>query len=103
MVGASRRKQADSPDRFDLGNNFIRRGTGLPRTPPRRGADGSDIDTEEKKSDRNSRSPVDDPDYFNRKPSNEKDDDLDDPPAGIVWPSRQKAPEPMSNQFSPRE
>lgn len=33
----------DSPEMYDLGNNFIKRGAGLARTPPRAsGDDGSD-------------------------------------------------------------
>lgn len=31
------RKIADKPEKYDLGNNFIRKGSGLARTPPRHG------------------------------------------------------------------
>lgn len=34
------RKIVDKPDKYDLGNNFIKKGSGLNRTPPRARPDG---------------------------------------------------------------
>lgn len=53
MVGPAKRfnagKNSETPEKLDLGNNFIRRGTGLPRTPPRKNSvdELSDDDDEE--------------------------------------------------------
>ena len=91
---------AESPEKFDLGNNFIRRGTGLPRTPPRKhDSDSEDSTFEDKRSNNNSKSPVEDSNFFNKNPQKQDmNNELDEP--GIIWPSRQKAPDQKSGQIS---
>ena len=86
----------------DLGNNFIRRGAGLPRTPPRKASQSNSDNDGNIKSDEN-HSLVEEKSYTQLKKESEANIEEEEEATSIVWPSRKRPQDKIQDKFSPRE
>ena len=84
---------------YDLGNNFIRKGSGLERTPPRHPDNASYSNSPEEKYERREQQPV--KIDVQRIDGIQKLSEEDEQPTPITWPSRvdNNRQSPMGNHL----
>jgi len=85
------RNEVVEPQKYDLGNNFIRKGSGLARTPPRR-PDGTQS---------NSDSPIDGAPSIQVSRTGYKEAAVEEDLTPISWPSRAENPVKQSPLTAP--